>query len=198
MVGPLRKRRFCARSGQGSSARIRVEASSIKTKTTSGGKDEQGKGEGPPGGGRLPPEQRSSRESKGQKQGFLLQHFPSGQEGRRAQASHKPEWTQRLHQEKDFSNGFTERRISISAQGRLGCHYRPESRLPARPHSGAAQTLSPILVEGQHDFAKTTCQCYWPIIIRICSIFPRFRDRDHCCFSPSIWEILRLPQIIQE
>ena len=29
-----------------------------------------------------------------------------------------------------------------------------------------------------HDFAKTTCQCYWPIIIRICSIFSRFRDRD--------------------
>ena len=155
-MGPLRKRRFCARSGQGSSARIRVEASSIKTKTTSGGKDEQGVGEGPPGGGRLPPEQRSSRESEGQKQGFLLQHFPSGQEGRRAQASHKPEWTQRLHQEKDFSNGFTERRISISAQGRLGCHYRPERRLPARPHSGAAQTLSPILVEGQQLSVQET------------------------------------------
>ena len=115
MVGPLRIGRFCARRGQGSSARIRVEASSIKTET-SGGKNEQRKGEGLPGGGRLHPEQRSSRESKGQKKGFLLQHFPSGQEGRRAQASHKPEWPKRLHQEKDFSNGLTERRISISAQ----------------------------------------------------------------------------------
>ena len=37
-----------------------------------------------------------------------------------------------------------------------------------------------------HDFAKTTCQCYWPVIIRIRLIFSRFRDRDHCCFSPSI------------
>ena len=84
MVGPLRKGRFCARSGQGSSARIRVEASSIKTETTSGGKNKLGKGEGPPGGGRLPPEQRSRERVKDRKRGFYSQHFPSGQEGQGA------------------------------------------------------------------------------------------------------------------
>ena len=85
-MGPLRKGRFCARSGQGAPTRIRVEAPSIKTKTTSGANNDQKKGEGPPGGGRVPPEQRSSGEGEGQKQGFLLQSILSGQEGRRAQA----------------------------------------------------------------------------------------------------------------
>ena len=83
-----------------------AERSGSTGKTTSGGKNEQGKGEGLPGGGRLPPEQGSSRESEGQKKRFLLQYFPSGQEGRRAQASHKPEWPQRVHEEKDFLAGF--------------------------------------------------------------------------------------------
>ena len=48
--------------------------------------------------------------------------------------------------------------------------------------------------------AKFTVISYWPInnIVGICLIFSEFKDRDYCCFSLSIWEILRLPQIIQE
>ena len=48
-----------------------------------------------------------------------------------------------------------------------------------------------------HACAKTTCQSNWPVIIRMRSVFSEFRDRDYCCFLPSIWEILRLPQIIR-
>ena len=75
-MGPLCIGRFSAQSGQGALTRIRVEAPSIKTKTISGAKDDQRKGGNPPGGGRLTPEQRSSGESEGQKQGFLLQLRP--------------------------------------------------------------------------------------------------------------------------
>ena len=78
---------LCAKRSGGTNSSS-SQGPQYQDQTTPGAKDEQIKGEGPPGGGRLPPEQKSSGESEGQKQGFSLQPIPSGQERQRAQASH--------------------------------------------------------------------------------------------------------------
>ena len=82
-------------------------------------------------------------------QRFLLNIFPSTQEIRRPQTSHKSASSQQVSQETTLQNGFFKHSVESSSTGRLGHKSRLDRCLHAHTHSQGSQEISKVLYSGQ-------------------------------------------------